>query len=241
MLVIGILAITAWRRGSEGSVSARHRWWLSTLAIVAGTTLLAWVILRYSYTEFENWLASQNHYLVSNQVARFDIPPITPTLTPTPTPTPEPEPMPAVRIIIPRIKVNEKIVEIGLKKIGSGENTRYVWNTAKYAVGHRSNSANPGEAGNIVLSGHNNVYGEVFRRLNQLEPGDPIYLYTLDEEFVYVVVEKALVRAVGATARDEAQHARYTARTPDETLTLTSCWPYATYTHRVYIVAKPEE
>lgn len=222
-------------------MSARRRWWLSTLAILGGTALLLWVGLQYSYVKLQEWLAGQDHYLVSDQVARFDIPPITPTLTPTPTPTPEPEPMPAVRIIIPKIKVNEKVVEIRLKKMGKGDNTRYVWNTAKYAVGHRSNSAHPGETGNIVLSGHNNVYGEVFRRLNQLEPGDRIYLYTLDEEFVYVVHEKALVRAVGATAEDEAKHARYTARTPDETLTLTSCWPYATYTHRIYVVAKPEE
>jgi sortase A len=149
--------------------------------------------------------------------------------------------MPAVRIIIPKIGLNEKIVEIGLKKIGSEESTRYVWDTAKYAVGHRSNSAHPGQPSNIVLSGHNNTYGEVFRYLDRLEPGDRIYLYTLDEEFVYIVEKKDLVLAVGATARDNAKHARYTARTPDETLTLTSCWPYATYTHRVYIVAKPQK
>ena len=74
-----------------------------------------------------------------------------------------------------------------------------------------------------------------------MEPGDRIYLYTLDEEFVYIVEKKDWVLAVGATAEDDAKHARYTARTPDETLTLTSCWPYATYTHRVYIVAKPQE
>jgi sortase A len=222
-------------------VKARQRWWLSTLAIATGTALLLFVGIQYGYGKFQDWLAQQDHFLAFDQVAGFDIPPITPTLTPTPTPTPAPEPMPAVRIIVPKIGVNEKIVEIGLKKVGSGENTQYVWNTAKYAVGHRSNSANPGEPGNIVLSGHNNVYGEVFRRLDKLEPGDLVFLYTLDEEFVYVVQKKDLVRAVGATVEDEAKHARYVARTPDETLTLTSCWPYATYTHRIYIVAKPEE
>jgi sortase A len=149
--------------------------------------------------------------------------------------------MPAVRIIIPKIGVNEKIVEIGLKKVGSGEDTRYVWDTAKYAVGHRVNSAHLGQPGNIVLSGHNNAYGEVFRLLDRLESGDVIYLYTLDEEFAYTVEKTDLVLALGATTKDKAKHARYTARTPDETLTLTSCWPYATYTHRIYVVAKPQK
>ena len=227
----------------------RKRYRLSALAIVVGATILVLLCLRCSHEGFYRWLAHQDHYLVSDWAAGFDIPPVTPTLTPTltptpepePTPTPEPEPMPAVRIIIPKIGVNEKIIEIGLRKIGDGEDTRYVWDTAKYAVGHRSNSAHPGQRGNIVLSGHNNTHGEVFRQLDRLEPGDRIYLYTLDDEFVYMVEEKSLVLAVGATIEDNAKHARYVARTPDETLTLTSCWPYATYTHRIYIVAKPQE
>lgn len=227
----------------------RKQRWLSALAIGLGMAILLFLGLRQVYYVFYGWLDQQDHYLVSDQVVGFDIPPLTPTLTPTstptpvpsPTPTPEPEPMPAIRIIIPKIGLNEKIIEIGLKRTGSGENALYVWDTAKYAVGHRNNSAHPGQPGNILLSGHNNTYGEVFRHLDRLEPGDEIYLYTLDKEFVYVVRETDKVRAVGATAEDEAKHARYTARTPDETLTLTSCWPYATYTHRIYVVAKPRE
>jgi LPXTG-site transpeptidase (sortase) family protein len=215
--------------------------WVSTLAIIAGATILLLLGLQYSSRELHRWLTRQDRYLVSDRIAGFDIPSITPTLIPTSTPTPEPEPMPAVRIIIPKIGVNEKIVEIGLKKIGSDEDTRYVWDTAKYAVGHRGNSAHPDQRGNIVLSGHNNVFGQVFRDLDRLEPGDKIYLYTLDKEFVYIVENKELVLAVGATDEDKAKHARYTARTLDETLTLASCWPYATYTHRIYIVAKPQQ
>jgi sortase A len=219
--------------------------WLSTVAIIVGVGTLLFLAWQYAYGEFNRWLADQDYYLVSYRAAGFDIPLINPTTTPTPAPTPTPtresEPMPAIRVIIPKIDVNEKIVEIGFKKVGSGQNTHYVWDTAGYAVGHRKNSAHPGQPGNIVLSGHNNTQGEVFRRLEDLEPGDEIYLYTLDEEFVYIVEKKDLVPAVGATAEDKAKHARYTARTPDQTLTLTSCWPYATYTHRIYIVAKPQK
>lgn len=223
--------------------------WLSSLAIISGAVLLLFLGSQYSYREFYRWLDHQDHYLVSDHIADLNIPSITPTLTPTITPTPEPEPtptlepnpLPAIRIIIPKIGINERVIEIGLKQLGNGENARYVWDTAKYAVGHRTNSASPGRPGNIVLSGHNNTYGEVFRYLNMLEPGDKIYLYTLDEEFIYIVEKKDLVLAVGATIEDQSKHARYTARTPDETLTLVSCWPYATYTHRIYVIAKPQE
>ena len=216
---------------------------LSTLAIVAGMLILVFVSLQWLYAAFYDWLNQQTYYLTSEYVAGFDIPSITPTLTPLPTPTPEPdpEPMPAVRIIIPKIGVNERIVETGVVKTGWGASERLVWDTPAYAVGHREISAHPGQNGNIILSGHNNTLGEVFRNLDQLEAGDEIYLYTLDEEFVYIVKEMYKVPMMGATEESEAEHLRYTARTPDETLTLVSCWPYATFTHRIYIIAKPQK
>jgi len=220
---------------------------LSTLVLIASLGILIWLVLYAAYTGFYDWLDGQKPYLMSGRIAGFDIPPLTPTLTPlptpapspTPTPLPEVQPLPAIRIIIPKIGVNAKIIEISIIQTGSGENTRYLWETPAYAVGHHEGSADPGEPGNIVLSGHNNTLGEVFRDLNQLEPGDEIYLYTLDKEFKYVVQAKDLVLAVGASEADRARHAAYVARTPDETLTLVSCWPYATYTHRIYVVAKP--
>ncbi len=205
--------------------------------------LLLFVCLRLQYGRFYRWLEGQELYLMSEQVADFAIPPLTPTLTPTSTPTPLPEarPLPAIRIIIPKIGVNEQIIEIGLKRVGSGDDTRFEWDSAAYAVGHRENSAYPGEQGNIVLSGHNNTQGEVFRDLERLAPGDEIYLYTFDAEFKYVVVAKDIVLVVGAGPEELARHARYVADFPEETLTLVSCWPYLTYTHRIYIVAKPEK
>lgn len=222
--------------------SERQRF-LSNLAIALGSALLLALALYLAYQRFYGWLARQQYYLVSTHVARLDIPAMTPTLTPTitPTPTEEPDPMPPVRIIIPKIGVNEKIVETSVQQVGSGANAKYVWETPAYAVGHRSASENPGQRGNIVLSGHNNTLGEVFRDLHKLEPGDVIYLYTFDEEFVYVVQEKNLAPGVSPAESDMAQHARYTARTPDETLTLVSCWPYVTYTHRIYITAKRQK
>ncbi|PKO21803.1 MAG: hypothetical protein CVU38_12900, partial [Chloroflexi bacterium HGW-Chloroflexi-1] len=53
------------------------------------------------------------------------------------------------------------------------------WDVASYAAGWHKNSARPGEIGNVVLSGHHNIEGEVFRYVVDLEPGDKITLYAL--------------------------------------------------------------
>lgn len=224
-------------------MTSKHFSLLSTLATLFGAGILLFLSLQGLYNLFYGWLAQQKYYLIWSQVAVFDIPTITPTITPTPmpipTPTPTPQPLPAVRIMIPKIGVNAKIVEVGFTVVNYGATAKLVWDTAAYAVGHHEDSAYPGQNGNIILSGHNNTQGEVFRDLNRLEPGDTVYLYTLDKEFIYVVQTKELVPYVGATENDMLRHTQYALRTPDETLTLISCWPYVSYTHRIYITAKP--
>jgi LPXTG-site transpeptidase (sortase) family protein len=229
---------------------------LSTLAIIIGMAILFFLGMKSAHGAFYSWLGRQNKYIVSEHVTAFEIPLVTPisksdptpssipslapTLTPIPTPTLEPEPIPAVRIIIPKIGVNAKIVEVELREISQGARTVYAWDVPAYAVGHHDTSAYPTEQDNIVLTGHNNTLGQVFRRLDALEPGDEIFLYTVDDEYAYTVESKDKVLALGAAASDIAKHSRYTAPTSEETLTLVSCWPWATYTHRIYIVAKPK-
>ena len=52
------------------------------------------------------------------------------------------------------------------------------WDELKKGVAQHIGSANPGEAGNVVLSAHNDVYGELFRNLDKLQPGDQVILYS---------------------------------------------------------------
>ena len=76
-------------------------------------------------------------------------------------PTPIPVMEQAVRVQIPAIRVDAPVVR--------GDS----WDQLKKGVGQQIGSPNPGSKGNIVLSGHNDVYGEVFRYLDQLQAGDP--------------------------------------------------------------------
>lgn len=164
----------------------------------------------------------------------------TPTVTATPTITPTPTPRPIVRIVAPAIKLDAPVVEVGWVLVEKDGQMRSEWETASYAAGHHKNSAYPGQGGNIVLSGHHNIEGEVFRYLVDLQAGDLITLYTEDGgEFTYHVVEKLILPEASATEEQRRANAQYIAPTDEERLTLVTCWPYWTNTHRLIIVAKP--
>jgi sortase A len=189
----------------------------------------------------------------------FAEPPPAPTLpAPTPTalpPTPEPAPTPALepapdvevapepgqpapepplpptdRIAIPRIGLNTKVIDVGLRQGGEMD-------TAAYAAGRLSFSAQAGEAGNAVIAGHNDIDGEVFRRLPELRPGDDLLLYRGDTAYRYVVVVRTIVRESGATPQQRYENARWMEPTEGPTTTLISCYPYRVDTHRVIVHA----
>lgn len=115
------------------------------------------------------------------------------------------------------------------------------WKDVRYAAGWHLNSAALGEVGNIVLSGHNNVYGAVFRDLWRLKAGQKIYLDGGDERHTYVVDSVQIMPERHATAAQQAKTASYLVQTAEEQLTLISCWPPANNTHRVFVVAHPLE
>lgn len=164
----------------------------------------------------------------------------TPTVPPEEVPPPVGEPN---RIVIPKIDLDAPIVDVGWKVVERG-NERYTeWETADNAAGRHINSARPGERGNVVLSGHHNTKGEVFRRISDLELqiGDYIYLYDENgQRFTYQVTEVTdpPLLEVGASPEERLAHARYMQPTDDARVTLITCWPYWTNTHRVIVVGK---
>jgi sortase A len=137
-----------------------------------------------------------------------------------------------VRIASPNIKLDTKVYEVYAVK--------GAWEVADYAAGHNYNSANPGEGGNIVLSGHNNYRGEVFRYLEFLKPGDEIDVWNFaGQEFKYKVDNIEKLKEAGVPMAERLAHGKVMDPTPYEQLTLITCWPYTTYTHRLIVTAKP--
>jgi sortase A len=131
-------------------------------------------------------------------------------------PIPTPGPEQAVQIQIPAINVDAPVVQ--------GDN----WEQLKKGVAQHTGSADPGQAGNLVLSAHDDIYGEIFRHLDQLQQGDEVVIYTATRSFTYVV---ASVQIVSPTSVEVM------AQTPNPTVTLISCYPYMVDNQRIVVQA----
>lgn len=125
--------------------------------------------------------------------------------------------MPPTRIVIPKIKVDAPIIN------GVG------WEDLKKGVGHLPNSANPGERGNMYLAAHNDIYGEIFRYLEDLDVGDEYFIYAGEEKFRYVVKERRII---------EPDEVEVMLPTTEPVSTLQTCYPYFIDTHRLVVIGE---
>jgi sortase A len=132
-------------------------------------------------------------------------------------PVPTAAPDQAIRIQIPAIEIDAPVVQ------GDG------WEQLKKGVGQNVGSANPGQNGNVVLSAHNDVYGELFRYLDKLAPGDQVILYTQQRQYVYVVDRTAVVEPTAVEVM---------ASTGSPSVTLISCFPYLVDKQRIVVFAR---
>jgi sortase A len=132
-------------------------------------------------------------------------------------PIPTAAPDQAIRIQIPALGVDAPIVQ------GDG------WEQLKKGVGQNFASAHPGQNGNVILSAHNDVYGELFRYLDKLVPGDQVIIYTQQRQYVYVVDRTAIVEPTAVEVM---------ASTGSPTATLISCYPYLVNDERIVVFAR---
>lgn len=120
----------------------------------------------------------------------------------------------ATRIVIPSIQVDAPIVQ------GDG------WEQLRRGVGQHIGTASPGQKGNLVLSAHNDIFGEIFKNLDMLMPGDVVTINTMGEQFTYVIKETEIVEPTAIDVMDP---------TTTPTLTLISCYPYLIDNKRIVV------
>jgi sortase A len=146
------------------------------------------------------------------------------------------------RIVIPRLALDAPVRRVDLEQIEVEGQTFYQWQVPySREAGWHSDSARLGAAGNIVLNGHHNIYGEVFRYLVDLEIGDEIVLYDEGEAFTYTVQQQLLLPEYGEPIEVRLANAAWMEPTAEARLTLVTCWPYSGNTHRLIVVAVPAQ
>jgi len=132
-------------------------------------------------------------------------------------PLPTPSAAQAIRLQIPAIEVDAPVVQ------GDG------WEQLKKGVGQHPFTPDPGQPGNIVLSAHNDVFGELFRDLDQLQPGDTIILFSPSTQYVYIVTGTQIVTPTQVDVMNSRG---------GSTVTLISCYPYMVDNKRIVVSAQ---
>jgi sortase A len=140
------------------------------------------------------------------------------------------------RNVIPAIKLDAPVETVGWHTVEGVSQ----WDVPDhFAAGWLMTSAALGKAGNTAITGHHNVAGEVFRNLVKLQRGDQITIYSGDEPYYYEITTRKILPERGQSDKVRRENARWIQPTTDERITLITCWPYTSNTHRLIIVAKP--
>ncbi|MDX2138254.1 MAG: sortase [Chloroflexota bacterium] len=131
---------------------------------------------------------------------------------------PEPTAETAQRLVIPKLDIDQVIVP-GVDP-----------EALRLGIGQLINGVDPNDReGNLVLAAHNDIYGSLFRHLDQLEPGDSFTVYTDIQAHEYVVASVEIVEPNDVWVM-ENQPGR-------AMVTLISCYPYQVNTQRIIVFA----
>ncbi len=141
-------------------------------------------------------------------------------------------------IIIPAIQLKAPVQVTGSRKIIVRGVVYEQWLVPDtFAAGWNPSSSTPGSGGNIVLYGHHNVKGAVFSRLYQVQRGDEITVVSRGLEYHYSVSDILKVKEKDISFAQMLKNAEWLKDTPEERLTLITCWPPYDSTHRLIVIA----
>jgi len=106
--------------------------------------------------------------------------------------------------------------------------------TLRVAAGRMPETGNFDEVGNCVLAGHRSyTFDKYFNRLDELEPGDKIVVQTKTKTLTYEIYEKKIVEPNDFSITK--------GNGTDKILTLFTCHPVMTASHRLVVHAKQVE
>lgn len=144
------------------------------------------------------------------------------------------------RVIIPRINRNVPIVKVSsenLIKRDWGALEGDIQEALRYGVVHYPGTAEPGENGNVVITGHSSYFSwdpgrfkDVFALLHEVVIGDTVIVYHDQKKYFYQVYNTQVVTPDKIDVLTQAGENR---------LTLITCTPVGTNLKRLVVFARP--
>lgn len=135
-------------------------------------------------------------------------------------------------IVIPKIGANAKIIP----NVDTSDEPTYL-EALKGGVAHAQGSGLPGDQNHIYIFAHStdyfwNVgsYNAVFYLLSKLENGDEVNIFYDGKRHKYTVEGQKII--------DPSEVEYITRKTPNELLTLQTCWPPGTTLKRLLVFAR---
>lgn len=215
------------------------------LAVWVGSLGLVWHALASNVTPMEPSSASMPSLALETMPSPpvpTEMPPPLSGMTSSPSPTAMPDAKPPLRLLIPAIRLDAPVVPARLTAMREGGREWITWEPPEdFAAGWLTTSAYPDQPGNVVLIGHHNIYGKVFANLYRLRPGDLILLETRHRIYAYRVEAVHILPEKGQPLEVRQRNLQWILPTADERLTLVTCWPPHTNTHRLIVVARPAQ
>lgn len=138
----------------------------------------------------------------------------------------------AMRLIIPRIKLDTQVREATWAVEDENGTATSEWQIPYDAVAHLSTTPQPGESGNAVFSGHHNLIAPdkfglgKFAGLWNLKVGDPVYIVDdLGRIFLYRVASYYALKELGEPLLVRMKHAQQILQdTGSPIATFETCW-----------------
>jgi sortase A len=185
--------------------------------------------------------------------------PATAANTATVSPTATAAPVLPVRLAIPDLKIDTPVTEMGWDVVQTKSGPVSEWAIPENVAGHHLNSASIGQRDNLVISGHNNIYGRVFMPISQAWNNDKrvkvdnftdrsdvlngreLVLYDdAGNAYKYVITDFFRLKDTGVSQQQREKNGRFILPTGDERVTIITCWPPTNNTHRLVVIARPE-
>jgi sortase A len=221
----------------------RPRGPVARVALVLGELLITFGVIVFLFIFYElvvtGWKTSATQHRLAGQLSQQWKQPAPQAPT---TPPKQPDGKPAIATDPPlTLTEGQGFAIIRIPRFGAG----YHWvvvegvgeSDLQEGPGHYPGTAQPGQLGNMVISGHRTTYGQPFNRLGELKPGDLITLQTRYRTWTYKVTDTKIVEPT-ATYVILPVPGRFGATPAKRLLTLTTCNPEYSAAQRMVVFSE---